>query len=791
MIDLTVSGELSITAASDQRLRDYALALCPEEPLPGVSESHWPNAFLMSQQRSRDSDLWWVGSWVIALTLAIQRWGGDPAWRGRVVCAEANRLSLAMPWTRDVFFREALELSVEILCRGLATGPPREPLRLREYFGDRWPSILTRAMAPDTVRFIEAAAARAVPFSLLPNFIQLGWGANAERIDKSFTGRTSWMADTLARDYWKCKRALASAEVPVPHAWVATTIDEAEGIASRWGWPMVVKPLYRLGHGRGGVAAGISDVDGLHHAFERAAECSAGGVIVEEHIDGDDHRLLVVNGRFLAAALCGGDAVQDVTAQVHPDNRALAERVARIVGLDIAGVDFLTADISASWQDVGGAVYGVSGQPDLRPHRAADPRRDISGEVLDCLFAGRSARIPTAAITGTNGKTTTAQMLFTIWMATGKLTGVCTTVAVRIGSQLVSTKNLSGAPGARVILTDPGVEAAVFEMPRKGLIYFGHPCDRYDVAALLNVQPDHLGVDGVDTLEQMAELKAEVLERACRAVVVNADDPLCMAMRSRAGTDRHILITRNPADRAIVEHRRDGGEVLFVADRDGTQCIVLAVGDREETVIRVGDVPATMNGLLRFNVVNAMFATGLAWAQGIDIATIRLGISGFHSSAEQNPGRYNFIDGFPFQVLLDFAHNPDGVREVCAVAAQLPVTGRRILCSRGIGSNSAAQFRDVATSMTESFDEFVIGCVPRYVAECPDYVGSDPVATMLAGARECLLEAGASAGTVITVPDPAESIRTALSLAQPGDLLVLLAEPGSALPVVEDYRRTL
>ena len=148
-------------------------------------------------------------------------------------------------------------------------------------------------------------------------------------------------------------------------------------------------------------------------------------------------------------------------------------------------------------------------------------------------------------------------MLFNIWTAAGKVTGVCTTVAVRIGNQRVTTKNLSGWPGARIILEDPGVEAAVFEMPRKGLLKFGHPCDRYDVAALLNVQDDHIGADGIDTLEQMAELKAEVLERAGRAIVINADDPRCLAMRSRAGTDRHILVggAEGPA---IDEHRRAG-----------------------------------------------------------------------------------------------------------------------------------------------------------------------------------------------------------------------------------------
>ena len=192
------------------------------------------------------------------------------------------------------------------------------------------------------------------------------------------------------------------------------------------------------------------------------------------------------------ANISTGGTATDVTHEVHLDNRLLAERAARLIGLDIAGVDFLCPDIRRSWHEVGGAICEVNAQPGFRVHWLGDPARDINGEVLDWIFRNKSGRVPTAAITGTNGKTTTARMLHHIWLATGKRVGVCTTQGVWIGRELVADKNLSGQPGGQLLLDDPTVEAAVIEMPRKGLIMFGHPCDSYDVAALLNVQDDIL-----------------------------------------------------------------------------------------------------------------------------------------------------------------------------------------------------------------------------------------------------------------------------------------------------------
>lgn len=862
LVVVAYSGPGTLDETAEARFRAGTAAMCPEEPLHHVSEANWPAAFLVDGADLGDGAGRGLGAWVVALTIALQRWARDPAWRGRVLASEPGRLSLAIPWRRAPLFNDALALAVQLLDGWARPIPDTAALgRLLEYFRAGLETAREGGLLPNTLRFVQAAAERDIPFMVLPSCVQLGWGARAERIDSSFTGHTGHIAALLARNKFKASRTLADAGLPLPRGEVVADVEAALRVAEDLGWPVVVKPLDQ--DQGSGVVAGIADEATLRRAFSAADQFSPGQVIVERLISGDDHRLLIVAGRMLAAALrspagiigdgvssvaqlvdevnadprrgtsarsmlkrlafdadaldclagqgltptsvpapgqwvplrrranisAGGTAL-DVTPSVHPDNRALAERAARIVGLDIAGIDFLCPDISRSWREVGGAICEVNAQPSFRVHWLADPDRDLNGEVIDLVFNPPPGRIPTAAITGTNGKSTTAAMLHHIWLTAGRLAGVCTTNSVRIGSEVVSTDNLSGLPGSVMILTDPVVEAAVLEIPRKGLVIFGHPCDRYDVAALLNVQDDHLGVDGIDTLEQMADLKAEVLQRAAGAVVVNADDRLCMVMRWRAGTRRHILVTRDPGGPAVAAHRRQGGEAVFIECRDGDRWIVLARGDSETPLLPVGRIPATMNGLLRVNESNAMFAAALAWAQGIDLDVIRRGLGTFANSREQNPGRYNLLDDLPFRVLLDYAHNPDGVRELCAVVDGLPVAGRRLLCVLNIGSRHRSHAEIAAPLLARTFDEFVVGCDPERVSRSTDYDGDEPVVTMVENLRRLLVDGGAPDDRVQTEVEPPAAIRLALTRARPGDLVVVLAEPWVAWPVIDAFGHT-
>ncbi len=889
VVELSVRGEIPTDSAAEDRIRARALSLWPGEALYGVAESDWPAAFLGGGgEAAADEQLQWLAGWTVAMTVAIQRWGRDPVRWGRVLDVRQGRLRVAIPWYRQWFFDRALKVTLQLITDSLRSDPatnPRDPswlgwlkadrgsepdttpdttpeATLDRYFDGEWPDIQASGMAPNTLRFIEAAVRRGMPVDVLPSFVQIGWGVNAKRFDMATTGQTSWIGKTTARNKLKASQTLAAEGVPVPAARLVANVEQAQQAADHFGWPVVVKPLNQDG-GRG-VVPGVRDPAVLRRAFAAADRLSPGNVLVERHCAGEDYRVLVVHGRVLQVArrrsaevtgdgvrtvrslvdqlnddprrgaqrysllrvvslddddvlacladegltpdavppegsavrlsrvanISAGGTAEDVTGIVHPDNIGLAKRAARIVGLDIAGIDFLCPDITRSWREVGGVICEVNAQPGFRPHWLADPTRDLNGEVLDILFAGQPARIPTAAITGTNGKTTTAEMLYRIWMAAGRLTGVCTTARLRIGGDTVSTANLSGQPGTRMILNDPAVEAAVLEMPRKGLMLFGHHCDRYDVAALLNVQDDHIGVDGIETIGQMAELKAEVLERATEAVVINAEDPLCLAMRARAGTSRHILVARKPDAEAVVEHRRQGGEAVFLDQRRGQPWIVLAAGPVITELMPVHDIPATLRGMLPFNETNALFAAALAWAQGVDIDVIRRALSSFQNSPDHNPGRYNFLEGLPFDVLVDFAHNPDGVRGVCSVASALPVTGRRLLCSLNVGNRHPDHFDALAPSLAAGFDEVVLGCDPREVAKCPEYAGDEPTRAMLDRSRRLLLEQGVDPDLITCEVDRLTAISVALGRAHPGDLVVLLADLDEARAVVDQWRRT-
>lgn len=483
----------------------------------------------------------------------------------------------------------------------------------------------------------------------------------------------------------------------------------------------------------------------------------------------------------------GGTAV-DVTDKVHPDNRMVALRAARLVGLDVAGVDFICPDISVSYREGGGAICEVNAQPGFRPHWLSNPDRDINGEVLDALFAGRPARIPTAAITGTNGKTTTSLMLHHIWQTAGKTAGVCTTIGTWVGPDKIDTQNLSGLPGAEILFGDPAVEAAVLEMPRLGLIRFGHACDHYDVAALLNVQKDHLGQNGIETLEEMARLKSGVIARARVAVVVNAEDPLCLQALDRVIAPRRILVAMTAEAPALAAHLEQGGDGIFVARQDGVDWIIMARGEQRIPVMPVNDIPATLDGLLRFNTMNAMFAIALADAQNLPGRTIRKALAGFSSSRDMNPGRYNMLDGLPFSLMVDYAHNDDGVVELCRVVRELPVKGRRLLAVQILGNSGPQKIESSAPHLLPVFDRIAILPSPQSLRKYGYYTGENPEEEMRQTSRALLIEKGASPDQIVIGEDTDEVVAQLLASARPEDLVVLMLPPEPAFRHIDRFR---
>jgi len=839
--------EWSLTAAA---VRHQVMSLWPQHSLFDIKTEDWPHAFLVEPATEFS-----FPHWVVALTIAFQRWAGDPAGDGRVLRVSGSSMVLAMAWERQPVFNTALHFALRHLLLWSASAPDAGLSGKLAIEFDEW--LLTAqsgGLSPNSFRFAFAAWQRKIPVAVSTGSVRFGWGANALRMDSSFTDATSVVGVRIAHNKFQTSSLLQQNGVPVPSGFMARDREQAFSGAEKLGWPVVVKPLHQE---QGvGVVPGIKDKQIFDQAVDHAFRLSPDGVIVEKHVDGDDHRMLVVGGKLLMATLripggvsgdgkssveqlvhevntdprrgkrkrsflislvlndeamrclreqglevksvpergrfvrlrytanisTGGSAI-DVTDKVHPDNRIVVERAARLVGLDIAGVDFLCPDIARSWREIGGKIIEVNSQPGFRPHWLSVPDRDINGEIIDWLFREKSSRIPVAAITGTNGKTTTSRMLYHIWMTFGKRAGVCTTNGVWVGDDMIADDNLSGYSGGQMLLADSAVEVAVIEMPRKGLILFGHPCDRYDVAALLNVQDDHIGVDGINSLEEMARLKASVLERATQAVVINAEDPLCLAMRQYASAP-HILVAHDSSTPALRDHLGQGGAGVFAQVRNGTSWIVLAEGSTQSFLMPLEDIPATMNGLLRVNEINALFAAALAWAQGIPQEIIRKALAVFYNSQEQSPGRFNFIEGFEFQVLLDFAHNPEGVRELCEMVLKLQVTGKRRLLNLNIGNRHPAHLKASVPCLSRTFDHFVLGCDTDYIYKSPEWSGGDPINKMLEYSQACLLTEGVSQEVITIERDKSDAVKRILADAQPGDLLVLLAGTWEVLPLL-------
>ena len=841
----------------EPELRRDIPTLFTKEPWYGIDAQSWPQAFIAGEP-PQDATF---AHWVVALCVAFQRWTRNPAWQGQVVQVSGDTAQLAIPWFRQDVFDMALQLAVRHIM--IHYEPPHErkdKSMVLAHEAQQWrQSAQAHGLTPNALRFALAAAQRAIPVKTSAGYVQLGWGSQSERMDSSFTSRTSNIASKLARDKTKSKQLLFDAGIPTSQGIWTHSLDQALAHASAVGWPLVVKPSNL----DGGVAvtARINDESELRSAFEKVVQASSGPVIVERHIEGHVHRLLVVDGELLAAAqyihggvvgdgthslqqlvdlvnanplrgrdpqsqlialdldeealAClrqqsltpnsllsagqyvylrrtanvstGGTSI-DVGHLVHPDNRALAVRAARLTGLDIAGIDFICPDISRSWFEVGGAVCEVNAQPGFRVHWLGEPERDINGEVIDWLFSGKKARIPTAAITGTNGKTTVARMLHHLWSAAGKCAGVTTTQGVWIGDEQISKDNLSGFPGANILLDDPSVEAAIIEMPRKGLIYFGHPCDRYDVAALLNIQNDHIGVDGVQSLEEMARLKAQIIERATDAVVVNAQDTLTLAMLAFSKAPRHILVSAQADVPGLRAHLQTGGEGVFLQTHQDERWIVHAQGPHITHVLPIKDVPATVGGSYGFNCVNALFAVALAWAQSLPLASIRQGLSTFQNDTQHNLGRCNFIADLPCTTILDYGHNPDGFEDFFKFVSALPRTGQLRLACMNLGNRHRQHLELAAPLVARHFDHVVLSSDSAYVRQSPDYAGADPVGTMLRAGETALRNAGLPAQALRIDADRAHALETALSLSSAGDVLVVLCEADVALPVFEAFK---
>ncbi|HET9038683.1 MAG TPA: cyanophycin synthetase [Gemmatimonadales bacterium] len=469
--------------------------------------------------------------------------------------------------------------------------------------------------------------------------------------------------------------------------------------------------------------------------------------------------------------LSTGGTATDVTDIVHPDNVEMAERAVKAIGLDVGGVDFLTTDITESYKEIGGAICEINAAPGYRMHMAPSEGRprDVAGPTLDMLFPpGSPSRIPIAAVTGTNGKTTTARMLAHIHKLAGQNVGLTSTDGVYIDGHRTVPGDMTGPVATRMVLSDPNVDVAVLEIARGGLLRAGMGVRHCDVGAVLNVKSDHLGLRGVGTLDDLAKVKRIVVEVARDTAVLNADDALCLKMADYTSAKNLCYVTMDPTHTLVGEHIRAGGRGVVLESGIKGQMITIYDHGAHIPLLWTHLIPATLEGRALHNVQNAMFAAAMAFSMGLKLEDIRHGLRTFDTTFFQAPGRMNIFDEHPFKVILDYGHNPAAVEAMCQLVERLEVAGRRLVVLAAPGDRRDEDIADIGRIAAGHFERYILRRDDNLRGRQPDEVPH-----LL---RDALLAAGVPAEQILVLPDEQEATDTALREAQPGDLLLIFGD---------------
>ncbi|MEJ7626111.1 MAG: cyanophycin synthetase [Ferruginibacter sp.] len=635
-------------------------------------------------------------------------------------------------------------------------------------------------LGPSTGCIVEEAAKKGIPFIRLnkQSLVQLGYGVNQQRIRATIAGTTSCIAVDIAGDKEDTKNLLDSAEIPVPKGKIIRTEEELKDAIESIGYPCVLKPI-NGNHGKGAT----TNILDWEHALKALSVAQAYGknVICEKFITGFDFRILVINYKFICAALRtpatvtgdGKNTIQwlidetnkdsrrgfghekvltsikiddftlklladkgfdlesvpgkgetvmlkptanlstggtstDVTDEVHPSNIFMAERISKIIGLDICGIDVMAPNLKVPINENGGAVLEVNAAPGFRMHIEPSEgiARNVAEPVIEMLFPrGTSGRIPIIAITGTNGKTTTTRLTAHIAKSAGYKVGYTTSDGVYIQNQLMMKGDCTGPLSAQFVLKDPTVDFAVLECARGGILKSGLAFEQCDIAIVTNVSSDHMGLGGIESMEQMAQVKAVVPETVVKNgfTILNADDDLVYAMRSKLECNI-ALFSMDENNPRIKKHCKTGG--LASVYENGY--VTIMKGTWKIRVHKVSDIPITYGGKALHNVMNtlpAILATYLY--RNIKVADIKLALETFIPSPSQTPGRLNLFQFKNFQFLADYAHNPAGLQLLCDFIDKLDVTYKIGIIS-GTGDRRDEDIREIGRISATCFDEIII-----------------------------------------------------------------------------------
>jgi cyanophycin synthetase len=408
------------------------------------------------------------------------------------------------------------------------------------------------------------------------------------------------------------------------------------------------------------------------------------------------------------ANLSTGGTAEDVTDVVHPEVAARAVEAARIIGLDVAGIDIVTSDIAQPLEATRGVVIEVNAAPGLRMHLepAVGTPRNVGAAIVDTLFApGDDGRIPTAAVTGTNGKTTVVRLIAHLSGMGGGTVGMTCTEGVWIGGRLIDAGDCSGPKSAQRVLANPAVTTAVLETARGGILREGCGFDKCDVAVVTNIASgDHLGISEIDTPEKLAWVKGAIVAavRPGGAAVLNAADPLVVDMKKWC-KGQVVYFGADPANPVITEHLAQGG--LAATLRDGW--IVLCDGPRETRLAHLDRVPLVHRGLVTFQVENVLASAAAAWRLGVPLELVRLGLESFSSGSAGSPGRFNLLELDGAAIVVDYGHNVPSLEQICMAMKKLPHP-RRIAVYSAAGDRRDEDLLAQGRLLGQTFERVVI-----------------------------------------------------------------------------------
>lgn len=634
-------------------------------------------------------------------------------------------------------------------------------------------------LGPSTGSIIEEAIKRKIPYIRLNSrsLVQIGYGVNQRRIQATVASTTSSIAVEIACDKEDTKNLLEAAEIPVPKGRICYDEEDMETAASRIGYPLVTKPI-NGNHGKG-ATTNIKNLDELRAGFEAAKKYSR-SIIVEKFITGHDHRVLVINYKFVAAAkrtpacvigdgkhsiqqlidivnsdprrgyghekvltaikvdsfteailtdkgytletvlpeglelmlkptanISTGGTATDITDIVHPSNIFMCERIARIIGLDICGIDIMAPDLSTPITENGGAVLEVNAAPGFRMHLEPTDGlpRNVAEPVIDMLYPpGSSARIPIIAITGTNGKTTTTRLMAHLCKQVGFKVGYTTTDGVYIQNEMMMKGDCTGPVSAEFVLKDPTVDFAVLECARGGILRAGLGFHNCDIGIVTNIAADHLGLQGIETLEQLARVKSVVVETVLPTghAILNADDDLVYKMRE--GLECKVaLFSLDENNPRILAHTKAGG--IACVYENGY--VTIMKGAWKIRVEKVTNIPMTFGGRAEFNIANCLPVVLAAYLRNFKIEDIKSALQTFIPSPAQTPGRMNMFNFKNFTVMVDYAHNTAGIQAIGRFLAKTDAS-KKVGIIAGVGDRRDEDTMSLGAESAKIFDEIII-----------------------------------------------------------------------------------